>query len=80
MKKLSDSYREELELFLQAWSSDLENKILTASWTNKTYTYGEGVRHVIAHEIHHIGQLSIWSRELDIQPISANLIGRGLLV
>lgn len=80
VKKLSDSYREELELFLQAWSSDLENKILTASWTNKTYTYGEGVRHVIAHEIHHIGQLSIWSRELDIQPISANLIERGLLV
>ncbi|HDR5875335.1 TPA: damage-inducible protein DinB, partial [Bacillus anthracis] len=30
------------------------------------------------HEIHHIGQLSIWARELNLRPVSANLIGRGL--
>lgn len=39
---------------------------------------GEVIRHVIAHEIHHAGQLSIWSREIGKQPISANLINRGL--
>ncbi|HDR5022767.1 TPA: damage-inducible protein DinB, partial [Bacillus cereus] len=53
-------------------------KILKASWTDKTYTYGEVLRHVIVHEIHHIGQLSIWARELNLRPVSANLIGRGL--
>ncbi|QWH42653.1 hypothetical protein EXW53_12305 [Bacillus mycoides] len=41
---------------------------------------GEVLRHVIVHEIHHIGQLSIWARELNLQPVSANLIGRGLYI
>lgn len=36
------------------------------------------MRHVIAHEIHHVGQLSVWAREMGRQPVTANLIGRGL--
>lgn len=79
VKGLSDSFKNEMESFLQTWSSNLENKILTASWTNETFKYGEVVRHVIAHEIHHIGQLSIWARELNLQPVSANLIRRDLM-
>lgn len=78
VKALSDLYRRELEEFLQVWSVDLESKTLKASWTDKTYTYGEVLRHGIVHEIHHIGQISVWARELNIQPVSANLIGRGL--
>ncbi|GAB6931096.1 DinB family protein [Paenibacillus sp. JCM 10914] len=42
------------------------------------FTYGEVIRHVAAHEIHHIGQLSVWARQLDKQPITANLIRRNL--
>ncbi len=78
VKALSDLYRRELDNFLQSWSGDFESKILKASWTDKSYKYGEVLRHVIAHEIHHIGQISIWARELNLQPVSANLIGRGL--
>ncbi|MFH3698875.1 DinB family protein, partial [Acinetobacter baumannii] len=73
VKALSDLYNRELEEFLQVWSANLEGKILKASWADKTYTYGEVLRHVIVHEIHHIGQLSIWARELNLQPVSANL-------
>ncbi|WP_410982581.1 DinB family protein [Bacillus cereus] len=79
VKELSDSLKNKMETFSQAWSNDLENKVLTASWTNETFKYGEIVRHVIAHEIHHIGQLSIWARDLNLQPVSANLIRRGLM-
>ncbi|MBZ4317248.1 DinB family protein, partial [Mycobacterium tuberculosis] len=32
--------------------------------------------HIIAHEVHHIGQLSVWSRELRLQPVSSNFVGR----
>ncbi|KAA0761793.1 DinB family protein [Bacillus sp. SH5-2] len=78
VKALSDLYNKDLEEFVQSWTESLENKILNASWTDKEYRYGEVLRHVIVHEIHHIGQLSIWARELNLQPISANLIGRGL--
>lgn len=78
VKALSHLYNKDLEGFLQSWTEDLENKILKVSWTDKEYKYGEVLRHVIVHEIHHIGQLSIWARELNLQPVSANLIGRGL--
>ncbi|HDR7471773.1 DinB family protein [Bacillus toyonensis] len=78
VKALSHLYNKDLEGFLQSWTEDLENKILKVSWTDKEYKYGEVLRHVVVHEIHHIGQLSIWARELNLQPVSANLIGRGL--
>ncbi|SFB22860.1 DinB family protein [Lentibacillus halodurans] len=42
------------------------------------FRYGEIMRHVIAHEIHHIGQLSVWACEIGKKPVNANLIGRGL--
>lgn len=74
MKALSDLYNKDLEEFIQLWTKDLENKILKVSWTDKEYKYGEVLRHVIVHEIHHIGQLLIWARELNLQPVSANLI------
>lgn len=42
------------------------------------FTYAEVIRHVIAHEVHHVGQLSVWVRESGLKPVSANFIGRGL--
>jgi uncharacterized damage-inducible protein DinB len=50
----------------------LDSAVVKESW-------GEVMRHVIAHEIHHMGQLSVWSRELDKKPVSANFIGKGLI-
>ncbi|MBO8171246.1 MAG: DinB family protein [Bacillaceae bacterium] len=40
---------------------------------------GEVLRHMIAHEIHHMGQVSVWAREIGEEPVSANLIGRDLM-
>ncbi|MBL5766415.1 hypothetical protein B5V88_11960 [Heyndrickxia sporothermodurans] len=37
---------------------------------------GKIIRHLISHEIHHIGQLSIWSRELELKPVNSDLIIR----
>jgi uncharacterized damage-inducible protein DinB len=79
VKQLSDSWLQETRPFLNAWSSDCENEFVTVPWTEGRYTKGEILRHVIAHEIHHMGQLSIWAREIGLQPISANVIGRGLV-
>ncbi|KGP90598.1 damage-inducible protein DinB [Pontibacillus chungwhensis BH030062] len=42
-------------------------------------THGEILRHMIAHEIHHIGQLSVWAREIGKEPVSANFIGQNLM-
>ncbi len=59
-------------MFVNNWSNELEENILD------DFTFGEIMRHVIAHEIHHIGQISVWIRELGIDPVSASVIGRGL--
>jgi uncharacterized damage-inducible protein DinB len=74
IKALSERCRHENIEYLSHWNKEIEKNKLDE------FTYGEVIRHVIAHEIHHIGQLSIWSRELGLKPISANLIGRGLAV
>lgn len=79
LRSLSNSLRDGVEQFLLSWSSELENNTISVDWNpGDTFTYGEIVRHVVAHEIHHVGQLSVWSRELGLRPISANVIGRKL--
>lgn len=78
VKELSDSWLKETKAFLNTWSNDFENERVSVPWSEGRYTKGEILRHVIAHEIHHMGQLFIWAREIGLQPISANVIGRGL--
>jgi uncharacterized damage-inducible protein DinB len=76
--ELSDHCRVEIKHFLQAWTGEMDNKPVMVSWSKVTFTCGEILRHVIAHEIHHIGQLSVWAKELDVKIVSSNFIGREL--
>ncbi|WP_226087875.1 DinB family protein [Mesobacillus sp. S13] len=67
------------ETFLRNLPNDYENKKIHRDGkggTSFTFTYGKIIRHLITHEVHHIGQLSIWSRELELKPISSDLIVR----
>jgi uncharacterized damage-inducible protein DinB len=79
VKELSDSWIQETSSFFDECSVDCDNEFVAVPWTEGRYTKGEILRHIIAHEIHHMGQLSIWAREIGLQPISANVIGRGLI-
>lgn len=76
VKQLSDRWRHDMETFLLSWASDREHVVVPS--TDGRYAEGEILRHVVAHEIHHMGQLSIWARELGLKPVSANVIDRGL--
>jgi uncharacterized damage-inducible protein DinB len=81
VRKLDAEFRTEVENFVNNWDWSMENQLYYDTLPDGrivTDTWGEVIRHVIAHEIHHIGQLSIWAREVGKKPISANLIGRGL--
>lgn len=78
---LSARFHEEVRPFVTSWTDEMELKVLseiTPEGNRISFKYGEIMRHVLAHEIHHIGQLSIWSRELGKAPVTANLIRRGL--
>lgn len=77
VRKLSDSFHIEVEEFLQTWTHDMDDLPVTDPW-GREFTRGEILRHAIAHEIHHIGQLSVWSRELGLAPVSPNFIERGI--
>ncbi|GGA39003.1 DinB family protein [Psychrobacillus lasiicapitis] len=81
IRELDAKFRIEVEQFVCEWDESMENRLFQETMPDgrvDTDTWGEVMRHVIAHEIHHIGQLSIWARELGRKPVSANLIGRGL--
>lgn len=75
-KELSDRFREEVKEILSKYTG--EDEVVTVPWNDEKYTKMEVIHHVIAHEIHHIGQLSVWAREIGLNPVSVNFIGRGL--
>jgi uncharacterized damage-inducible protein DinB len=81
IRDFSDRCHAEVAPFVYEWSDLLEDRIMidiTDDGEREAHTYGEVMRHVIAHEIHHIGQFSVWAREIGKKPVTANLIGRGL--
>jgi len=63
VRDLSDSFRIEVEAFLQTWSDDNGKLRLSREDHVDELTCGEVLRHVIPREIHHFGQLSVWARE-----------------
>ena len=81
VKELDALFKKDVEEFVLSWEDGWENNLfqeLREDGTMETLTWGEVLRHTVAHEIHHIGQLSVWSREIGKKPVSANFIGKGL--
>jgi len=81
VRKLDAEFHLEVESFMNNWDTSMENRLFYDTLPDGkvvTDTWGEIMRHIIAHEIHHIGQLSIWAREIGKKTVSANFIGRGL--
>lgn len=78
VKTLSNTLRYEIVEFLKTNLDEIQDGVVTVSWDEDEYTKDEILHHIIAHEIHHIGQLSVWERELELMPVPANFIGRKL--
>ncbi|MFP7494666.1 DinB family protein [Terribacillus saccharophilus] len=81
IRKLDAAFHLEVDDFVSNWDIGLEDRLFYDTLPDGRIdadTWGEVMRHIIAHEIHHIGQLSIWAREMGLEPVSANFIGRGL--
>ena len=75
---MSAACRNILRPILDTLTPHKESLRVQVPWSEDSFTYGEVLRHAAAHEIHHMGQLSIWAKELNIRVPSANFIGRGL--
>lgn len=76
---LSNQRRGEIIEYLDHWTNEELDNNIKPSWMEETYRKEEIVKHLIVHEVHHIGQLSIWARELGIVPVNSNFIGRDLM-
>ena len=67
------------QLFIRHLPVEYENhavEIKRKDGTLLSFTQKKILLHMITHEVHHVGQLSIWSRELGLKPISSDLIAR----
>ncbi|MED4159721.1 DinB family protein [Shouchella clausii] len=81
VRALDQAYHVEVKAFVDRWDEKMEeNRYVEKGENGKVYddTWGIVMRHIIAHEIHHIGQLSVWAREIGKEPVSANVNGRKL--
>ncbi|RSK31910.1 DinB family protein [Bhargavaea beijingensis] len=78
VRSLSDRCRGEVTEFLKGYGEGRNEKVVRVPWDEEEYTVDEVMHHLIAHEIHHIGQLSVWARELDLTPVAAHYVGRSL--
>ncbi|WP_211748611.1 DinB family protein [Paenibacillus sp. Marseille-Q4541] len=84
VRELDKRFKSEVEEFVYAWNDTMETRALYDERPDGTVdidTWGEVMRHVIAHQIHHMGQLSVWAREEEInkKPVSPNVIGKNLI-
>ncbi|WP_053364836.1 DinB family protein [Bacillus sp. FJAT-27245] len=77
VRELDAKYRVEIEEFIGFWNLRMENNLHQVTEPDGrlvNLTWGEVMRHIIVHEVHHIGQLSVWAREIGKKPVSANFI------
>jgi len=79
IKEYSSFVQSLTEQFIEQLPSDYEFKIIEVQRRDGSlleFTQKKILAHMITHEIHHIGQLSIWAREMQRKPISSDLIIR----
>ncbi|XXM71113.1 DinB family protein [Lysinibacillus sphaericus] len=75
------SYRTKISTtnLLKIENAALNEKTLSIK-TRKGNTYDfpfkKVLLHIVTHEVHHIGQLSVWAREIGKEPVSSDLIFR----
>jgi uncharacterized damage-inducible protein DinB len=82
VRELDAKFHQEVAEFVENWDKSMELKLLQETRPDgkvASIPWGEVMGHILAHEIHHIGQLSVWAREIGKAPVSANLVGRGLM-
>jgi len=82
VRMFSDLTKSVTENFLKSHTPEGKDRILvikSRNGTTKSFSFEKIITHIISHEIHHIGQLSIWSREIGVKPVSSDLLFRGLI-
>lgn len=79
VKAFSNVTKPVTKSFIDSYTSQGEERTLVVKRKNGTsilFSYDKVIKHIFSHEIHHIGQISVWSREIGVKPVSSDLIFR----
>lgn len=75
IKDLSAVYHTHIEEIIQFALCDLSG-MAEISWAQTSFSYDHILKHVLTHEVYHIGQLSVWAKAMNLRPIDASYMGR----
>lgn len=78
LQSLSKECRLEIVSFFVDNPTFDNNKQVQPEWEKTSLSIQDILYHVIVHEVHHIGQLSIWAREIGVEPVSASFVDRDM--
>lgn len=76
VKKYAKETRESTERLLTEFQYDLQRDLIINE--SLIFSYEKILDHIVTHEVHHIGQLTIWSRGLGITPVNSDLLIRDI--
>lgn len=72
VKEYAKSTRESTESLLSEIQYNLRKELVIND--KFKFSYEKVLYHIVTHEVHHIGQLSIWAREIGIVPVNSDLL------
>ncbi|WP_026691293.1 DinB family protein [Alteribacter aurantiacus] len=78
VKAFSKRTKERTLRFLEGYEKEA-NDVLALTGKDgqeRTFPFEQVLYHIITHEVHHIGQVSVWAREMDRKPVRTDLIAR----
>lgn len=68
--------------FIKSFNMEDNEKVLVLKRKDgsaNSLSYDKVLRHIFTHEIHHIGQISVWFRDIGLKPVSSDLVLRELV-
>ncbi|WP_299516224.1 DinB family protein [uncultured Rummeliibacillus sp.] len=72
VKEYARTTRESTERLLSEIQYNLQKELVIND--QYKFPYEKVLNHIVTHEVHHIGQLSIWAREIEIAPVNSDLL------
>lgn len=72
VKEYARTTRESTERLLSEIQYNLQKELVIND--QYKFPYEKVLNHIVTHEVHHIGQLSIWTREIGIAPVNSDLL------
>jgi len=82
VKTFSDLTKPVTLNFIKSYNMEGREKVLILKrkdGSTNSLSYDKVLGHIFTHEIHHIGQLSVWSRDIGLKPVSSDLVFRELV-